>query len=514
MTTPLRNSLEYWARQRPEDAAIIEGGVVLTYGAWNSRADALAEGLAKHGVVAGDVIVTRLQIRKEWPIVASAAAKLGCSILGLNWRLTPAETHYVLSNSKASVVICDDPDPAALAPAFEGLRIKLAVSVDVPANGFTALSELFAPAAPTRFSQGEAPLIIYTSGTTGLPKGVPMSNARGGDPTQLMEYLRSVGESRPQPPGEVVLVTMPMHHGAGPALVRQSLSRGNLMIFQRRFDPEAALELIQRHRISYWTAVPTMYKRIAGLPAETLARYDVSSIKTLGVGAAPVPPDLKTWIVGYFGDCLHEGYGATEVGMITALTPEMHRLKPGSSGLPHTHVHIRIRDDEGRDLPVGETGEIWIKTPVTISGYLNADTLGSDTLDAEGFFRIGDVGRLDEDGYLFITDRVKDMIISGGVNIYPAEIEAALLKHPAVQDAAVIGIPDDEFGEQVKAFVELKPGRAAEPEEIIASCAAHLASYKRPRSLDVMTELPRNTMGKLLKRELREPYWAGRERKV
>jgi long-chain acyl-CoA synthetase len=517
MSTPREGSLEYWAQQRPDSAAIIENSEVLTFGSWNHLADALAEGLTKRGIVAGDIIVTRLQIRKEWPIIAAAAAKLGCAILGLNWRLTPAETHYVLSDSKANVVICDDPDPVALMPAFAGLPLKLIVSVDAQAAGFTALSDLFDPAAPTRFSPSDERLIIYTSGTTGLPKGVPLSDARNMDSQQLkelMEYSRSVGESRPQVPGDVALLTIPLHHGAGPGVVRQSLKNGNLVVFLRRFDPEAALELIQRHRISFWTAVPTIYKRIAGLPPETLARFDVSSIRSLSVGAAPVSPDLKSWIAGYFGNCLYETYGATEVGMITSLSPEMQRLKPGSSGLPHAHVHIRIRDSEGRDLATGEAGEIWLKSPATIRSYLNAQMLGSDTIDAEGFFRIGDVGRLDEDGYLFITDRVKDMIISGGVNIYPAEIEAVLLKHPAVQDAAVIGIPHDEFGEQVKAFVELKPGHTAGPEEIMASCAEHLASYKRPRSLDVMPELPRNTMGKLLKRELREPYWAERERKV
>jgi long-chain acyl-CoA synthetase len=234
----------------------------------------------------------------------------------------------------------------------------------------------------------------------------------------------------------------------------------------------------------------------------------------LGVGAAPVPYSLKEWIIGHFGECLAEGYGATETGMLTALPPEMQKRKPGSSGLPHTHVQISIRDQEGADLRPGEEGEIWVKTPMVIRGYLNAKPLDADTVDRRGFFRTGDVGRLDEDGYLFITDRAKDMIVSGGVNIYPAEIEAAIIGHPAVQDVAVIGIPDEEFGEQVKAFCELKPGRAAEPAAILAHCAETLASYKRPKSLEIVAELPRNTMGKLLKRELRDPYWKGRERNV
>jgi long-chain acyl-CoA synthetase len=286
------------------------------------------------------------------------------------------------------------------------------------------------------------------------------------------------------------------------------------MVLLRRFDPEEALRLIERHKVTVMTGVPTMYKRMAGLPADVLARYDVSSIRGLGVGAAPVPYSLKEWIIGQFGEVLAEGYGATETGMLTALAPEMQRKKPGSSGLPHRHVHIAIRGEAGDDLPVGEEGEIWVKTPAVIRGYLNAKPLDGETLDANGFFRTGDVGRLDEDGYLFITDRAKDMIVSGGVNIYPAEIEAAILTHPAVQDVAVIGVPDDEFGEQVKAFCELKPGRFADAAEILAHCTNTLASYKRPRTIEIVAELPRNTMGKLLKRELRDPYWKGRERNV
>ena len=211
---------------------------------------------------------------------------------------------------------------------------------------------------------------------------------------------------------------------------------------------------------------------------------------------------------------LSEGYGSTETGMITRLPADMQRLKPGSSGKPFRHVVIEVRDSEGRVLPAGETGELWVRTPTTLAGYLNGSDLGSDTMDANGFFRVGDVGYLDSDGYLYITDRAKDLIISGGVNIYPAEIEVALQRHPAVLDVAVIGIPDDEYGEQVKAFCELKPGQRATADELQQFAAAHLASYKRPKTIEFVSELPRNTMGKILKRELRAPYWNDRERKV
>ncbi|MEN3351008.1 MAG: long-chain acyl-CoA synthetase [Bradyrhizobium sp.] len=513
----LPNSVEFWAAERPDDIAFIEGDRQLTWSQLNDAANRVAHGLAARGVVAGDIVVLRTQIRIEWPILGEALGKLRCSLLGLNWRLTPSETQYVLSNSGATVVVCDDDDPSALTPAFDGLPIKLAVSIGSAAPGFVAFSDLLdAPAAPPLASTGRPPLILYTSGTTGLPKGVVSVVQPGvAMDARTCEYLSDVAQSRRGQPGGVSLLTLPLHHGAGPAQVWGAVQHGNPTVLMRRFDPEGALRLIAQHRVTNWTGVPTMYKRLAALPKAVLDAYDVSSIRALSVGAAPVPYELKRWIIGYFGNgVLGEGYGATEVGMISFLPPEMQERKPGSSGRPHRHVEISIRDAEGRELPRNQSGEIWIRTPVTIRSYLNGKPLGADTRDADGFFRVGDVGRLDDDGYLFITDRAKDMIIAGGVNIYPAEIEAAILRHPDVQDVAVIGIPDDEFGEQVKAFCELKPGHTTDQAAILDFCRDHLASYKRPKLLSIVDELPRNTMGKLLKRELREPYWKGRERNV
>lgn len=513
-------TLEHWAHETPDAVALVEGERVVTWREWNDAADRLAEGLAQRGLKTGDILVTRMHIRPEWAIASAAAGKLGLRLLGLNWHLTPGETKYVLANSGARAVICDDRDPSALLPAFEGLDLRFVSSVDVETPAFVSFASLLEhrPAQP-RVAQANPRLIIYTSGTTGLPKGVVMG---GGDgpmsadaQREMLEYQMSVaGRGGFSAGKEVIFVTMPMHHGAGPALIWGGAASGSKMILLRRFDPEEALRLIEAHRITRWTGVPTMYKRIAGLPPEVIAKYDLASLRSLSVGAAPAPQALKEWIVSTFGDILSEGYGTTENGMITYLPPGMQKKKPGSCGVPHAHAAVRIRDAEGRDLPAGEEGEIWVKTPVTIRGYLNSAALGPDALDAQGFLRTGDVGRLDDEGYLYITDRAKDMIVSGGVNIYPAEIEAAILLHPVIQDVAVIGVPDDDFGEVPKAFCELKPGQHADAADILEHCRANLASYKRPKSIEFMRELPRNTMGKLLKRELREPYWKGRERKV
>ena len=511
------NSVEFWAANRPDDIAFVEGDRQLTWSQLNDAANRVAHGLAARGVAAGDIVVLRTQIRIEWPILSEALGKLGCSLLGLNWRLTAAETKYVLSNSGARAVVCDDADPSALLPAFEGLPVKLAVSIGKSSPGFVDFSDLLKAAAePALVSRGRPPLILYTSGTTGLPKGVVSALQPGAKiDTKTSEYLADVAQTRRGHPGGVSLLTLPLHHGAGPSQVWGAIQLGNTTVMMRRFDPEGVLRLIAKHRVTNWTGVPTMYKRLAALPRDLLESYDVSSIRALSVGAAPVPYQLKRWIIDYFGDgVLGEGYGATEVGMISFLPPDMQDKKPGSSGRPHKHVHISIRDTQGNELPRSQAGEIWIRTPATIRSYLNGKPLSPDTLDADGYFRVGDVGMLDDDGYLFITDRAKDMIIAGGVNIYPAEIEAAILKHPDVQDVAVIGIPDEEFGEQIKAFCELKPGHQTDEGSILDFCREHLASYKRPKTLSIVEELPRNTMGKLLKRDLREPYWKGRERNV
>jgi long-chain acyl-CoA synthetase len=512
---PVRGSLEYWAQRRPGAPGLIDDERRFSYAEWNEAANRIADALAARGLTAGDVIAARMRAGLEWALLATAAGKLGCQMVGVNWRLLPAEVGYVLRDSGATAIVADDEQPAGLLQALADPRLKARVLAGAAHSGYTSFTELLADGARQRWSCGRPPLIIYTSGTTGFPKGVrtgirsPHFSER-----ELGEYVAAVRSSRLSPGDDgCVLVTMPLHHASGATQVWGALHEGRTVVLMRRFEPERALRLVARHRVTDWNVVPTMLQRIRALPDQVLARQDRTSLRRLTVGGAPISTALKEWALGYFGeDVVAEGYGCTETGMLTNLRPGMQRAKPGSCGYPHRHVSLQVRDAAGRILPSGQPGEIWARTPVTISAYVGQPELPADQLDAQGHFRTGDIGRLDSDGYLYITDRAKDMIVSGGVNIYPAEIERILLQHPAVLEAAVIGLPDPEFGEQVCAFCELRPRAAVDQAELAAFVATRLASYKRPRSIHIVAELPRNTMGKVLKRELRDQSWAGRER--
>jgi len=308
-------------------------------------------------------------------------------------------------------------------------------------------------------------------------------------------------------------MSLPVHHGAGAISATAACAMGGTAVLLDPYDPEEALRLIDEHKIQVWVGVPTMLLRIQALPEDVVDRYDVSSMEALTVGAAPVPQSLKQWIVEHFGNVLWEGYGTSESGMITYMRPEDQLTKPGSSGIPYDGVEIAIVDPEWNRLPTGETGEIAANTPVVLRGYLGREPLGGDVI-RDGFYRTGDVGHVDEDGFLFITDRIKDMIVAGGVNIYPAEIEKALVEHPAIADAAVIGIPEPDFGEQALAFVVTRPGHSVTGPEILEFLDGRLASYKKPRQFEFVDHLPVSPMGKVLKTELRAPYWKGHERNV
>jgi long-chain acyl-CoA synthetase len=509
---PEQGTPEFWAQRRPDAPAVIHGDAVMTYREWNDRADRVAEGLAASGLEAGDRIGMRFRLGFPWFVVQRAMQKLGVAQVAVNWKLTPDEAVYIIRDSGAKGLACDDVDASRWAEHDVGLLVTVGQGADAPGLRYEDLVETADVTA--RYGPLRANMILYTSGTTGAPKGVPPLDPATVDLERLGRYLASVGSVPPLPHDVVSLLTLPVHHGAGPAVATGTCARGGTTVVLDPYDPEEALRLIDRHKVQAWTSVPTMLLRIQALPDDVLDRYDLSSITTLGTGAAPVPQSLKEWIVDRVGDgVLWEAYGASEAGMISYTAPEHQLARPGTSGVPYDGVEIAIVDEDWNRLPAGATGEIAVKTPVVLSRYLGHEPLGEDTVK-DGFYRTGDVGHLDADGFLFITDRVKDMIVAGGVNIYPAEIEKALVEHPHVIDAAVIGIPEPDFGEQPLAFVVGAPGAELTAEALLSFLDRRLASFKRPRQFAFVDELPLNPMGKVLKTELRAPYWEGRDRRV
>ncbi len=501
-------TLERLADARPHRIAAIEGERRWSYATWNAQADAMAAALRARGVTPGAVVAVHCRIRLEWLAVASALGKLGARMLGVNWRLTNDELAFLLDDSGAVAFVTDADDPGALAPALPA-RIATAVSIAAAAPGMARYEDLVATPGERVTASGDAPLVLYTSGTTGRPKGVVTHvPTHPDDLTRMLAFRDAYDVALGRAADDVTLLTLPLHHGAGPSQVRAALRAGNRLVLQRRYDPAGVLDLIEAHRVTLWAGVPTMVHRIAQLPEPCLRGRDLSSLRILALGAAPLPPELKAWASGFFGTgVVHEGYGMTETGMITHIGPDEVAGREGSVGRALAHVDIAVRDDAGRPLPPGTPGHLWLRTPATLRAYVNHPPLGADELDADGFFNSGDVGRLDPDGYLFLTDRAKDMVIAGGVNIYPAEIERIARGHPGVADAAAVGAPDPDLGERVVLFVEAEPDTTLDPAAIAATLARDLAAYKRPRDIRVVARLPRNPMGKVLKRELRAPLW-------
>jgi long-chain acyl-CoA synthetase len=510
---PEAGTPEFWAKIRPDAPAVVMGDAVMTYGDWNAKADRAAAGLAALGLGPGDRLGMRFRLCFEWFIAQRALQKLGVAQVAVNWRLEPDEARYILGDSGAKGLVCDDSDPTRW--AAQGLDVLVTVGQEHGSTAGIRLEDLVeTPDVTPRFGPLRPIMILYTSGTTGAPRGVPPHDHSGIDRKRLRRYLTSVDGMPPRTGAVSWLLTLPVHHGAGPLAAAAACAAGGTVVLLDPYDAQDALRLIEKHRVEVWTAVTTMLLRIQRLPDEVFRRYDLSSLKVLGTGAAPVPQSLKQWIFEQLGSGLvWEGYGVSEAGMICCAAPEHHLSKPGTSGLPYDGVELAIVDEDWNRLPAGATGEIAVNTPAVLKHYLGHEPLGEDTIK-DGFYRTGDVGHLDEDGFLFITDRKKDMIVAGGVNLYPAEIEAALVAHPDVVEAAVIGIPQETFGEQPLAFVLTKETSDLSEADLADFLEGRLASYKRPRRYRFVDDLPHNPMGKVLKNELRRPFWEGRDRAV
>jgi acyl-CoA synthetase (AMP-forming)/AMP-acid ligase II len=512
---PNPDYLALHAAARPDDTAVIEGDTRLTLDEFNRLVNRYGNVLRAHGVRAGEKVLWVGQNGIEVVAINHAARKVGAVCVPMNYRLAPEEAQYVIDNCDAVVVLYDVEQTAQLEGAREAcptVRSWLSFRTgDLEAAAAEASED-----EPER--EGDDPAagttMIYTSGTTGKPKGTVRRTAPpGGGGTAGSSLVGIVGWV----PGDVYLSTGPLYHSAplGFMLVVQAL--GGSVVVQRHFDPEEWLRLVEQHRVTTSFSAPTPIRRIVDLPEEVRSRYDTSSMQRLIANAAPWPFELKKKYVERINDySLFEVYGSTELGVNTILVPADQMRKPGSCGKPLPDVDIKLFDDDGNEVtePL-QPGELFVKSEATFATYYK-DPDKYDRSKRGDYLSVGDIAYFDDEGFFSICDRKSDMIISGGVNIYPAEIEAVLVAHPAVADAAVFGIPDEEWGEAVHAVVSGYDGGSPVPDadSLQAFCREHLAGYKVPRSFSTMAEIPRTASGKILKRELREPFWAGRSSRV
>jgi long-chain acyl-CoA synthetase len=493
------------------------------------RALRAAGGFAALGVAPGDTVA--LVLRNDFPFFEAsyAAQMLGAYCVPVNWHGRAPEIGYVLRDCGAKVVVAHADLLPQILPVLPGgvtlLTVptppEIAAAYALPADkcaapaGATVWDEWLAGCAPlANPGAGGISSMIYTSGTTGNPKGVKRLNL-GPEFVQIVGVVaREVLGFEPEKPVRTV-ITGPLYHSAPNFYGLHAVREGALAILEPRFDPEELLRLIEQYRITHLHVVPTMFVRLLHLSEEVRKRYDLSSLVRVVHGAAPCPMHVKQAMIDWWGPVVTEYYGGTETGFVTFHTTEEALRKPGTVGRPLPGVIIRVYDDDGRELPRGEIGEVYSWLDV---GELNFTYHGMPdqraAIERNGVVSIGDVGYLDEEGYLFLCDRKRDMVISAGVNIYPAEIEAALLLIPGVRDCAVFGIPHEEFGETVCAYVEPEPHAALDEAAVRAFLSKHLADFKVPRVIRFETGLPREDSGKIMKRKLRDPYWEASGRRI
>lgn len=486
-----------------DDIVLVAGDVRVARGEFHERIARAVTGLRELGLGGdGGCIGIALRNCPEFFELAAAAAMIGAKSVPIAWRLKHEEVRYLVENSGARAVFYDSGSAAQMVglPGISLDEYEARRNAAEPAAGIAE--------APLHFN-----MQLYSSGTTGRPKAID----RGQPTPEQLARLQSGAFNMPAVmgvagPDEVHMVSGPLYHSQPIGFSTQALMAGQRVVMMPgSFDAETCLATIEREKVTWMTCVPTHFIRILALPEQVRDRYDLSSLKAVMHSAAPCPRDIKAAMMEFLpGDVVWEVYGGTE-GAMSMISPQEARVKLGSVGRAFPPgTELTILDDEGNPLPAGVPGLIYGQ-PMMSFTYRGADETNREIWRGE-LFTLGDVGYLDEDGYLFITDRQKDMIISGGANIYPAEVEAVLFNHSAVGDVSIIGVPDAQWGEKVKAIVELRA--AATADEIIAFCRSNLAHYKCPTSIDFVHKLPRDPNGKVRKRDLREAYWADAGRSV
>ncbi|MFI0418294.1 AMP-binding protein [Spongiactinospora sp. 9N601] len=484
-------------------AVIDQDGTVTTYGELLTLVNAVTHGLRARGAGHGDVVAGVLPNGVDALALPLAACQTGMHYVPVNWHLTTGELGYILRDCGARIVVTAEPyEPAVRAGAAEGAEVL---------RGAAALA-CGMPSGPPGDRRAGA-MLWYTSGTTGVPKGVQRV-LRDGEPEETVaRHIWFFGEVCDLRPGDGVhLVTAPIYHSAPSAHSFFALHMGHTVVLAPHFDPERVLGLIEEYGVTNTLMVPTMFHRLLRLPEAVRAKYDVSSLAQVMHTGAACPVPVKQAIMSWWGPVVYEYYGSTESAIPFAVKPGEWLARPGTVGRPSPTFEAVILDDEGHELPPGEPGLVYVRSSGNRFEYRD-DPAGTAARKRGDWYTPGDIGYFDHDGYLFLCDRRADLIVSGGVNIYPAEVEAALITHPAVADVAVIGVPDEEWGHNVVALVQPTPAAGPGPElaaALLAHCEPRIARFKRPKLIEFVTELPRTPTGKLSRRRVRDDYLAAR----
>ena len=501
----------------PDRVAVVFERKKYTFSQLNERVDRLANALSSLSVKKGDRLAM-LQVNcNQFVETYFAAAKLGAIYVPLNFRAKGNELTYMLNTAEASTLLVGERYIELLNSLRSNLTsVRHFISVESRHEGMLYYEDMIASSPVgeivTEIDDDDTTILLYTAGTTGVPKGVMLSHN-----SFAVYVLENVTPADPELEERNIL-TVPLYHVAGIQAMMAAIYGGRTLVMERQFDAKEWMELVESEKANRAMMVPTMLKQLMDHPE--FGEHDLSSLKVITYGAAPMPLEvIKRALEAFPGVSFINAFGQTETAStITTLGPEDHIIsgteeerekklrRLASIGKPMSDVEMRIVDEDGRELPVGQVGEIVARGPRVMTGYWKDEEKTEKTIDKDGWIHTGDMGYMDEDGYFYLAGRAMDMIIRGGENISPEEVEAVLRTHPKVEEAAVIGIPDEEWGEQPRAIVVLKQGEVATAEEVIEYCRANLSSFKRPRSVVFIDELPRNPMGKVLKRVLQERY--------
>ena len=501
-----------YAARKPGEIAIVDRFRETSWGDLNARANQIASFLRSQGLGTDEAVALLCSNRAEFVEVFMGAYRCGVRVTPINWHLTGEEIGYIVDNCDAQVFFFEDQyagkarEAIAMSPA---LKRQLAIGSPVEDMGHYG-TVLDAEPAVNIDNPVHGGSMLYTSGTTGHPKGV----YRRERPPLLPDFSE-VGYAKGD---EVDLCTGPAYHAA-PLLidVMQPITSGSRVVFMDKWDPEETLRLIDRHRVTHTHMVATMFHRLLQLPDDVKAKYDVGSLRFVVHGAAPTPVHVKHAMIEWFGPKLLEYYAATEGGGGFLIDSHTWLRKPGSVGCPGPEFDNRILDDEGNEVAQGETGTIYMRAPDTGRFQYYKDETKTSKSYSGDYFTLGDMGYFDEDGFLFLTGRTAELIISSGVNIYPQEVDSEIMQHPAVHDVCTIGVPNEEWGEEVKSVINANPGFVTDEalaDELIAFARDRLPHFMCPKTIDFVDDLPRLPTGKIQRRIVREPYWAGRDKQI